>query len=234
MPICWGIVILKRPGFSVKTFLKGKYQKKYEEWLNDRFVCRDSWSALAANLQAVVGKNEINGVYLGTDGYLLEKYQESEFDENQVRDNVEFLSVFLNHAAKQYGEKQKYTTDENGQIKLEDTAVGEYTSVVTRVPSGYHADRTAFTSVVKANVTTEEKIQIRTEVKGKTTTKQTDGGGNTSGGKKQDTAVDSAEGTSQPETGDRFDARVPVVLFLLAIAGMVAAFVLRRKESSCR
>lgn len=94
-----------KPGFSVKTFLKGKYQKKYEEWLNDRFVCRDSWSALAANLQAVVGKKEINGVYLGTDGYLLEQYQESEFDENQVRDNVEFLSVFLNHAAKQYGKE---------------------------------------------------------------------------------------------------------------------------------
>ncbi len=132
------------------------------------------------------------------------------------------------------GEKQKYTTDKNGQIKLENTAAGEYTAAVTRVPSGYQADRTAFTSVVKPNATTKEEIRIRTKVKGKTTTKQTGSDGSTSGGKKQDTAVASAEETSQPETGDRFDARVPVILFLLAIAGTVAAFVLRRKESSCR
>lgn len=97
-----------KPEFSAKKFLKGKYQKRYEEWLSDRFVCRDGWSALAANMQAVMGKKEINGVYLGKDGYLLENYRESEFDMDQVQENIESLATFLNDAAEQYGKEHVY------------------------------------------------------------------------------------------------------------------------------
>jgi len=100
--------LAEKPEFSAKAFLRGKYQKRYEEWLSDRFVCRDGWSALAANMQAVIGKKEINGVYLGKDGYLLEKYQESDFDREQVQQNVESLFIFFNDAAKQYGKEHVY------------------------------------------------------------------------------------------------------------------------------
>lgn len=95
--------LTEKPEFSRKTFLKGKYQKRYEKWLSDQFVFRDGWSALSANVQRAMGKKNINGVYLGEDGYLLERYEESDFDDGQVRDNVEILASFLNDAAEQYG-----------------------------------------------------------------------------------------------------------------------------------
>lgn len=95
-----------RPGFSRKAFLSGKYQKRYEKWLNDQFVFRDGWSALSANMQRVMGKKDINGVYLGKDGYLLERYGKSDFDDEQVQNNVEILTAFLNDASERYGQER--------------------------------------------------------------------------------------------------------------------------------
>ncbi|MCM1245428.1 MAG: DHHW family protein [Roseburia sp.] len=94
------------PAFSGKAFLKGKYQKRYEKWLSDQFVFRDEWSALCANMQRMVGKKDVNGIYLGKDGYLLEKQEEVNFDKEQVQNNVEILSSFLNDAAEQYGSEK--------------------------------------------------------------------------------------------------------------------------------
>lgn len=54
--------LAQKPIFSGKSFLDGRYQDSYEEWLNDQFLWRDGWSFAAANLQAAFGKKDINGV----------------------------------------------------------------------------------------------------------------------------------------------------------------------------
>lgn len=93
----------QKPVFSGKVFLDGSYQRDYEAWLNDQFLWRDGWSFAAANLQAAFGKKDINGVYVGKDGYLIEKYQETDFEQEQAEENVKYLSDFLNYAIKHYG-----------------------------------------------------------------------------------------------------------------------------------
>lgn len=98
--------LVQKPIFSGKLFIDGSYQKEYEEWLSDQFPWRDGWSFAAANLQAAFGKKDINGVYLGEDGNLLEKYQETDFEQAQVNENVEYLSDFLNYAVKRYGKEK--------------------------------------------------------------------------------------------------------------------------------
>ena len=80
--------LAQKPVFSGKSFLDGRYQDSYEEWLNDQFFWRDGWSFVAANLQAAFGKKDINGVYLGKNGCLLEKYQETDFEQEQVNENT--------------------------------------------------------------------------------------------------------------------------------------------------
>ncbi len=97
--------LAQKPVFSVKSFLDGRYQDSYGEWLNDQFFWRDGWSFAAANLQAVFGKNDINGVYLGKNGCLLEKYQETDFEQEQVNENTGYLSEFLNYAVNHYGKE---------------------------------------------------------------------------------------------------------------------------------
>ena len=95
--------LAQKPVFSVKLFLDGSYQDNYEEWLNDQFFMRDGWSMLATGLQAVAGKKDINGVYLGKDDFLLEKYNRTDFDKEQVNENIKYLSEFLNYSVKHYG-----------------------------------------------------------------------------------------------------------------------------------
>ncbi len=117
-----------KPKFTEKKFFKGKFQKKYETYLSDQFFLRDRWVNLSGAIQAAEGKKEINGVYLGRDGYLVEKSlmddtltgdsltensamekspadgDEEKSDQRQVQENVEYLSSFLNDMTKEYGE----------------------------------------------------------------------------------------------------------------------------------
>ena len=53
-----------------------------------------------------MGKRDINNVYLGKEGYLLEKDDENEYDKEQVEENVKTLSSFLNDMCEMFGEKQ--------------------------------------------------------------------------------------------------------------------------------
>lgn len=98
--------LAQKPVFSGKLFLDGRYQDSYEEWLNDQFFWRDGWSFVAANMQAAFGKKDINGVYLGKNGCLLEKYQETDFEQEQIEENKGYLSDFLNYALKHYGKSK--------------------------------------------------------------------------------------------------------------------------------
>ena len=98
--------LAQKPVFSGKSFLDGRYQGSYEEWLNDQFFWRDGWSFAAANLQAAFGKKDINGVYIGKNGCLLEKYQETDFEQEQIKENTGYLSDFLNYAVKHYGKSR--------------------------------------------------------------------------------------------------------------------------------
>lgn len=93
----------QKPKFTKKNFTKGKFQKEYETYLNDQFPFRDKWVDIAVALQAKTGKRDINGVYIGKKGYLLENNQEKEVDKQQIKENVNTLTSFLNDMEKQYG-----------------------------------------------------------------------------------------------------------------------------------
>lgn len=63
----------QKPKFTKKNFTKGTFQTEYENYLNDQFPLRDRWVDAAVALQTKLGKKDINGVYIGKKGYLLEK-----------------------------------------------------------------------------------------------------------------------------------------------------------------
>lgn len=95
-----------KPELVLEDILSGDYQEHYETYLNDQFYGRDWWVRMAAEMERLVGKKDINGVYLGKDGYLLEKFDASEYDDAQIKENIKHLSGFLNHAVQQYGKKR--------------------------------------------------------------------------------------------------------------------------------
>lgn len=99
-------VLAEHPQLSAEEILGGSYQEDYETWLNDQFPLRDCFVSLSSYSQRLLGKKDINGVYLGSDGYLIEKPDETAFDPLQLEDNIRFLSQFLNRAADTYGKER--------------------------------------------------------------------------------------------------------------------------------
>lgn len=75
----------QKPKLTKKNFTKGAFQTEYENYLNDQFPLRDRWVDAAVALQTKLGKKDINGVYIGKKGYLLEKNDTEQLDKQQVK-----------------------------------------------------------------------------------------------------------------------------------------------------
>lgn len=66
------------PPFSIDSVLSGKWMTDLEDYVTDQFPFRDTWMAANSVIKAALLKKDINGVYLGRDGYLLEVFNEVE------------------------------------------------------------------------------------------------------------------------------------------------------------
>jgi hypothetical protein len=87
------------PELTLDSIGDGSFQSDYDNYLSDQFEFRDFWVYGKTKIMQSLGKKDINGVYLGKDGYLIEKYEESDFDNETVEYNIETLSTFLNDTA---------------------------------------------------------------------------------------------------------------------------------------
>ncbi len=91
------------PELSTETVLDGSFQDQYETYMSDQFPLRDRWVDATTALQQMLGKTDINGVYIGKDGYLIEKYTDEDFDEELVAGNIGSLTSFINDMTATYG-----------------------------------------------------------------------------------------------------------------------------------
>lgn len=85
----------KRPAFTKKSVLRGKFQRNYETYLCEQFPGRTRLVELQTNLQRLLGERDANGVYFGKDDYLLEQYPVQDFDWKRVEENVKRTAAFL-------------------------------------------------------------------------------------------------------------------------------------------
>lgn len=64
----------KMPKFEFETLINGEFVTNLQSYLNDHFPFRDFFMNLNTKVERFLGKEEMNHVYYGSDGYLLEKY----------------------------------------------------------------------------------------------------------------------------------------------------------------
>lgn len=88
-------LLQKRPKFTKKTVLRGKFQSKYEVYLSEQFPGREQLVTLQTKVSRMLGNKDANGVYFGADDYLLEQYREQDFDWAQVEENISRTAEFL-------------------------------------------------------------------------------------------------------------------------------------------
>lgn len=63
----------KMPELSVKNVVSGQYMKEMENYVNDHFFARNFFVSFKSKIEYLIGKKENNGVYVCSDGYLIEK-----------------------------------------------------------------------------------------------------------------------------------------------------------------
>ncbi|MFB5266425.1 DHHW family protein [Paenibacillus enshidis] len=67
-------VLKQMPQFSMTALLSGAFTSDFETYVSDQFALRDLWVGAKTDMDRLLGKKESNGVYLGKDGYLIQKF----------------------------------------------------------------------------------------------------------------------------------------------------------------
>lgn len=80
-------MLTQKPKARFRTVLDGSYEKEYETWLSDQFPGREWWVNAKTRCELLLGKREINGIYLGRDSYLFSESKEP-LDWDELADSM--------------------------------------------------------------------------------------------------------------------------------------------------
>jgi len=96
-------VLATMPEFSFDTLFSGEFMKDYETYITDQFFLRDRWIQLKTISEMVLNKQDINGVYITKDGYLIERHEDSEIDFEMLEKSLDRLVQFVEKQAGRLG-----------------------------------------------------------------------------------------------------------------------------------
>ena len=88
-------MLKKRPRVTKKRILNGKFQKAYEKYLCEQFPWRTGFVTLRTRMSRLMGEKDANGVYFGSDNYLLERHRQQDYDWEEVQQKVDQTADFL-------------------------------------------------------------------------------------------------------------------------------------------
>lgn len=96
-------VLSEAPEFTVEKLFQGEFMSEYETYITDQFFLRDEWIKLKTQAEMALCKKDINGVYIGKDGYLIERHEDSEIDKEMLEKNKKYLQQFVERYEKMLG-----------------------------------------------------------------------------------------------------------------------------------
>lgn len=91
-------MLVTKPKFRLSSLISGDYDEKFEAYMDDQFVGRDMWRKLKVTLDRIGGSRLENGVYIGTNGQLLEQIEVA--DENHLAANIKAIKSFSESQSK--------------------------------------------------------------------------------------------------------------------------------------
>ncbi|WP_286924078.1 MULTISPECIES: DHHW family protein [Lysinibacillus] len=80
------------PTFSIQNLLDKKFTSHYETYMSDQFAFRDFWIGMKSDIDRTIGKKENNGVYIGKNGFLLQKFNKPE--DQDVKSKIAAINDF--------------------------------------------------------------------------------------------------------------------------------------------
>ncbi len=91
-------MLATKPKFRLSSLISGDYDEKFEAYMDDQFVGRDMWRKLKVTVDRISGSRLENGVYIGTNGQLLEQIEVA--DENHLAANIKAIKSFSESQSK--------------------------------------------------------------------------------------------------------------------------------------
>lgn len=88
-------VLAARPEPTKETLLDGSFMEDYEEYVTDQFVSRDKWIDLKTGMDLALQKQELKGVYLCEDDYLIEKHAKADFPPELEEEKLALLEKLV-------------------------------------------------------------------------------------------------------------------------------------------
>ena len=85
-------MLATKPKFRLSSLISGDYDEKFEAYMDDQFVGRDMWRKLKVAVDRIGGSRLENGVYIGTNGQLLEQIEVA--DKNHLAANIKAIKSF--------------------------------------------------------------------------------------------------------------------------------------------
>lgn len=82
------------PALNWESIKSGEYQENLEKASSDQFPFRDQWLGMTTGMVRCFGKNCVNHVYLGKDGYFLEQVIDSDLPQKNYQTNLRILQMF--------------------------------------------------------------------------------------------------------------------------------------------
>ena len=71
--------LTQMPAINGESILSGEFQEQLSEFLSDQIPGRDLWIRTNTAIKKLLGKKEINGVYLGDDGYYFQQFTKEHY-----------------------------------------------------------------------------------------------------------------------------------------------------------
>ena len=84
-------LLAQKPEFSRESVFDGSFMEKYDSYVTDQFVGRDKWINVKTRADVAMQRHEVNGVYLGSDGYLIEQHLEADYPDELVEKKLTLL-----------------------------------------------------------------------------------------------------------------------------------------------
>ena len=91
-------MLATKPKFRLSSLTSGDYDEKFEAYMDDQFVGRDMWRKLKVTVDRIGGSRLENGVYIGTNGQLLEQIEVA--DKNHLAANIKAIKSFSESQSK--------------------------------------------------------------------------------------------------------------------------------------
>ena len=104
--------LAQKPKFTLARLFakedKEKFTTKYEAYLTDQFIGRDTWISVKTRTELLLGKTDINGVYFAEDDYLITRTDASSIDAEQEEKNIARLDAFIKKYSELLGDTNVY------------------------------------------------------------------------------------------------------------------------------